>query len=209
MRAAIPRSACWKSRTSRLKSNGDANRRGSERTLAYLRSNQLSLLKPGVYTPQYLTAERNKLEVELAQLLDQTNTSRAAMRDLVDGIMKISELLKMTQNLYDLANPVEEEVIGRTLLFLCWCTHRLVFRTDSGRLQHNDPSIDDNMRSIRRFRMVVARLLLRCRVEEKHLGLIEAGGSLVVDCGVDQNDEILFPDVRTRTAGCFDAHKFS
>ncbi len=84
--------------------------------LAYLHSNQLALLKSGVYTPESLTKERNRLECEMDELQDQNDVSLAAMRDLVDDVLKISELLNMALNLYDLAKPTEKEEIGKTLV---------------------------------------------------------------------------------------------
>ena len=84
--------------------------------LAYLHANQLALLKSGAYTPEGLTEERNRLELEMSELQEQNDVSLAAMRDLVDDVLKISELLNMAQNLYDRANPAEKEAIGKTLV---------------------------------------------------------------------------------------------
>ena len=84
--------------------------------LAYLHANQLTLLKSGVYTPEVLTQERNRLECEMGELQEQNDVSLAAMRELVDDVLKISELLNMALNLFDLATPTEKEAIGKTLV---------------------------------------------------------------------------------------------
>ena len=73
-------------------------------------------MKSGVYTPEVLTQERNRLECEMGELQEQNDVSLAAMRDLVDDVLKISELLNMALNLFDLATPTEKEAIGKTLV---------------------------------------------------------------------------------------------
>lgn len=82
--------------------------------LAYLRTNQLSLLQSGVYTPDQITEERTRLEAELDAASEKEELSEAAMREVMADVLKISELLNMAKNLYILAKPHEKEQIVKT-----------------------------------------------------------------------------------------------
>lgn len=84
--------------------------------LSYLRSNQVSLLKSGLYTPEALLEERTKLEIALQTSRNETDADEAALSELTDDVLKISELLNMALCLVDLAKPTEIEAIGKTMV---------------------------------------------------------------------------------------------
>lgn len=84
--------------------------------LTYLRANQLVLLQTGVYTPDTLMEERQKLETKLDTIRDRDDLSEAAMRELVDEVVQVSELLKNLVPLYENANSGEKERITRAIV---------------------------------------------------------------------------------------------
>lgn len=84
--------------------------------LSYLTANQLALLKAGAYTPESLTAERFKLNAELAELHEETEITEDAIGRTVEDVLRLSELLKVALNLFDLAKPAERERIAKTLV---------------------------------------------------------------------------------------------
>lgn len=83
--------------------------------LAYIRSNKLLLLKTGVYTPEALLEEENKLNSELSELQTTEQISDVAMHETVQDVLKLSELLKNVVPYYKFANPQEKEVIVRII----------------------------------------------------------------------------------------------
>jgi DNA invertase Pin-like site-specific DNA recombinase len=98
--------------------------------LKYLRSEKLTLLKTGVYTPESFLEEEDRLNGELFELQEQEQASDAAMHGLVKEVVKLSELLKTAHLHYVLANPREKEEIikiifsellisGNTLEYKC------------------------------------------------------------------------------------------
>ncbi len=93
----------------------DRQKKRAREDLAYLRSNRLTLLKTGVYTPEGLLEEENKLKTELDQLLQSEEISETAMAELVKDIVTLSELIKNAIPIYDFANPHEKERIVRTI----------------------------------------------------------------------------------------------
>lgn len=84
--------------------------------LSYLRSNQLTLLQTGVYTPEGLSQERTDLEVKLAALDEKEAFSEEAMRALAQQVVTVSELLKSVVLLYEKANSAEKEQISKNLV---------------------------------------------------------------------------------------------
>ena len=83
--------------------------------LAYIRSNKLSLLKSGVYTPEALLEEETKLETEINTLINGEYTSELAMSETMKEIKKLSELIKNVVPYYDFAKPHEKEKIIRII----------------------------------------------------------------------------------------------
>ena len=83
--------------------------------LAYIRSNKLSLLKTGVYTPEGLMEEETKLNSELTILQNQEQSSDIAMHETMKEIQKLSELVKNVIPYYKFANPYEKEKIIRVI----------------------------------------------------------------------------------------------
>ena len=110
--------------------------------LAYLRTEQLTLLKTGVFSAESLVEERRKLEQELDQLAEDDSASESAMRETMVDIEKFSELAKHTLLLYDLADQAEKERIIRSLfseLFLADKT--LSFKVKNGLDSFFDPKL--------------------------------------------------------------------
>lgn len=79
--------------------------------LKYLNTNKLILLRTGAYTPEGFLEEEQKLNDELNTLKERENTSDEAMRETMEDITKLSELLKNAVPYYNFANPREKEVI--------------------------------------------------------------------------------------------------
>lgn len=101
--------------------------------LAYLRTEQLSLLKSGLYSAEGLVVEREKLEQELDGLINTEEVSEAAIRETMKEVIKVSELLKHTVELYDLANPSEKEQIVKTLISELFIDDKtLLFQSQTG-----------------------------------------------------------------------------
>ena len=80
-----------------------------------MRSNRLSLLQSGVYTPETFVQEEQKLEDDLKQLKTDEEVSDVVMHDLMKDIVILSELLKNIVPVYDFANPHEKEKIVKVI----------------------------------------------------------------------------------------------
>ena len=83
--------------------------------LAYIRSNKLTLLKTGVYTPESLIAEENNLNKQLVDFQEQEQVSDVAMHETMKDVQKLSELVKNVVPYYQFANPKEKEQIARVI----------------------------------------------------------------------------------------------
>ena len=83
--------------------------------LAYLRSNRLSLLQSGAYTPEGIVEEQTKFESEYDALLEEEGVSEQAMRELMKEVVTLSELIKNVVPIYDFASPHEKETIVRVI----------------------------------------------------------------------------------------------
>jgi len=83
--------------------------------LAYIRSNRLSLLKSGAYTPEGIVEEQDRLKAELDQLIKDESVSETAMADLMKDVVTLSELIKNVVPVYDYATPHEKETITRVI----------------------------------------------------------------------------------------------
>lgn len=83
--------------------------------LAYLRSNKLSLLKTGVYSPENFLEEENKLNNELTDIQTAEQTSDASMHEVIKDIVRLSELLKNAGLYYSFADSREKEQIMRVI----------------------------------------------------------------------------------------------
>lgn len=83
--------------------------------LSYIRSNKLSLLKTGVYSPEALLEEENKLNDELISLQGEEQVSDIAMHETMKDVQKLSELVKDVVPYYNFANPYEKEKIIRVI----------------------------------------------------------------------------------------------
>jgi site-specific DNA recombinase len=83
--------------------------------LAYIRSNKLTLLKTGVYTPEGLIEEEEKLNDELSELQNIEQASDVAMHETMKEVQKLSELIKNVAIYYQFAKPHEKEQIVRVI----------------------------------------------------------------------------------------------
>lgn len=83
--------------------------------LAYIRSNKLTLLKTGVYTPESLMEEEEKLNKKLSDFQEQEQVSDVAMHETMKDIQKLSELIKDVVPYYNFAKPQEKERIVRVI----------------------------------------------------------------------------------------------
>lgn len=83
--------------------------------ISYLNTNRLQLLKSGVYTPEGLVAEGERLQGELTALQEAESASDEAMAELMKEIIILSELIKNVVPVYDYAKPHEKENIARVI----------------------------------------------------------------------------------------------
>ena len=89
--------------------------RKTREDLTYLRTNKLTLLKTGAYTPDDFLTEENKLNNELMTVQEEKQLSDVSMHEVMKDVVKLSELLKDTAIYYSLANSTEKEQITRVI----------------------------------------------------------------------------------------------
>jgi DNA invertase Pin-like site-specific DNA recombinase len=83
--------------------------------LAYLGTNRLMLLRTGAYTPETLVTDERKLNLELISLKAAEDASDLSMRETIENVTKLSELLENVAVVYDSAKPREKEKIIRVI----------------------------------------------------------------------------------------------
>ena len=83
--------------------------------LTYLRTNKLTLLKTGVYSPDDFLVEENKLNNELMGIQEEKQVSDISMHEVIKDIVKLSELLKDTGVYYSFVDSREKEEITRVI----------------------------------------------------------------------------------------------
>lgn len=77
--------------------------------ISYLKGNKLILLKSGAYSPEGIVEEEVKLNSELQQLQEKVSTFDGSLEEIVQDVVKLSELLKTLYLHYEMANPYEKE----------------------------------------------------------------------------------------------------
>lgn len=85
--------------------------------ICYLQMNKLNLLKTGVYTPEALIEQENKLKSELEKLQVEEAVSVGSITDVIQKTIKLSELLKTLHLYYENANHEEKDTIVRYVFF--------------------------------------------------------------------------------------------
>lgn len=114
--------------------------------LTYLRSNKLQLLKSGVYIPEVMIDEENKLNTELATLQAQEVISDISMQAVMEDVVKLSELLKTGYTYYSFANLGEKERIIKIIfseLFVSGNTLQYKGKNGFGLLQNRFLAVCD------------------------------------------------------------------
>jgi hypothetical protein len=81
--------------------------------LVYLEENRVTLLRSGAFTLESLVAEERKLSLQLEVLKQEEDASDFAIRETVEEVVKLSELLKNLAATYSAADPVEKDRIIR------------------------------------------------------------------------------------------------
>jgi len=101
----------------RLKKIEQSDRRKKKirEDLTYLRTNKLSLLKSGVYTPEVLMQEETTLNTELNSIQDEEIVSDLSMQAVMEDILKLSELLETGSAYYSNAKSPEKELFIKTV----------------------------------------------------------------------------------------------
>ena len=101
----------------RLKKIEQSDRRKKKirEDLTYLRTNKLSLLKSGVYTPEVLLQEETTLNTELNTIQDEEIVSDLSMQAVMEDILKLSELLETGSAYYSNAKSPEKERVIKTI----------------------------------------------------------------------------------------------
>lgn len=83
--------------------------------LSYLRVNKIQLLKGGAYTPEEIAIEEKRLVDKIAALMTDEQISEEAMRETVEEVTQLSELIKNSIPYYSFANPQEKEKVTRII----------------------------------------------------------------------------------------------
>lgn len=105
--------ALLEERRSREMGQNERQKKKLREDLAYLRSNKLVLLRTGVYTPEVLTQEEDRLDIELHELHTSEQISDEAMHATMKDVVKISELIKNLTQLYIFGKlPEKTEIIN-------------------------------------------------------------------------------------------------
>ena len=81
----------------------------------YLSDDRLSLLQTGVYTPETFIEEQARLSNELAKLEQEAKLSDTTIREMIDEVIKLSELVKNVTGFYILLEPPYREQIARSV----------------------------------------------------------------------------------------------
>ena len=83
--------------------------------LAYLEENRLALLKSGAYSPEELVSEQERLNGEIARATENEVVGNSTVREIVDDLVKLSELVKNVTGLYEIVKARTKEKIARTI----------------------------------------------------------------------------------------------
>lgn len=83
--------------------------------LSYLRSNKITLLNAGVYTPHTLIEEENNLNNKLSELQSEEQCSDLSMHETIKDTVKLLELLKTLYLHYEKANLQDKEIIVKNI----------------------------------------------------------------------------------------------
>jgi site-specific DNA recombinase len=105
-------------------------KRKLQEDIEYLRTNKLTLLKTGVYSPESYLDEERKVQEEIDTLEQKKQNNSVSITETIGNVKKLSELIKILKNLYDYGNLYEKEeiikllfselaVIGETLYYKC------------------------------------------------------------------------------------------
>ncbi len=84
--------------------------------ISYMTSNRLVLLRAGAYLPEEYNLELMQLHADLKYLQDEEQSSDEAMMELVQDVVKFSELIRNVAIIYDFATTHEKDQIGRILI---------------------------------------------------------------------------------------------
>ncbi len=95
--------------------SNDRKKKKLREDLAYLRENKIHLLKVGTYQPEELKEEELNLESKISSLMLEEQVSEEAMRETINDIEKISELLRNVVLYWDYADLYEKDEITRII----------------------------------------------------------------------------------------------
>jgi site-specific DNA recombinase len=101
--------------------------------LSYLTTHKLTLLKTGTYSPEEYIIENGRLNEKLAKLSSATEASQTSTEQLLQGVVKLSELVKNTYRAYQFAIPAEKEsIIGIIFSELKISGKSLIYKAKKG-----------------------------------------------------------------------------
>jgi len=89
----------------------DRRKKKIREDLTYLRTNRLTLLKSGVYTPEMLLQEETSLNAGLNAIQDDEIVSDLSMQAVMEDLSKLSELLEYGSRFYYKAKSLEKEQV--------------------------------------------------------------------------------------------------
>ena len=101
--------------------------------LSYISENKLTLLKTGIYSPESLLAEENKLNSQIAEIDSKEQCLEDDFREEIQGVIKLSELVKSLSVYGFSANPIEKEQLYRNVFSeLLLSENRLGYKCKNG-----------------------------------------------------------------------------
>ncbi len=111
----------------------DRQIRKLQEDIAYLKSNKLSLLKTGVYSPEELIKEENRLQEAYINLTNQNVSKVEELKDDIKGIQKLSKLLSRMPLYYKFGTISEKEaLIGLIFSELLISENGLIYKCVNG-----------------------------------------------------------------------------
>lgn len=114
--------------------------------LAYLHNNRLTLLKTGVYTPESMIEEENRLNYDLTTLHANEIASDQSMRETMQTIWKLSEPLRDLGNIFSRVTPDQKDEIVRLLiseLYISQNTFEIKYKKEFQCFENRDLALGD------------------------------------------------------------------
>ncbi len=112
---------------------GEGRKKRIREKLSYLRTNKLSLLMTGAYSPKTFMEEEDNLNAEILEIQNEEISSDVSMGEVIRDVVILSELIKDGLFFYLNANLQEKELIARTIFSELFISDSsLIFKCKNG-----------------------------------------------------------------------------